>query len=181
MNLDSINEPTNVPMIKANRRITIKRIAWPVAYVITVAMILSWYEFLRPVFFAQQLQGSWREVKGGLTGEEYTDLHLRIEGDETWLTYPRDDEWKVLRSRISIRPSHDFFHVTREYGFDSRRNPQTTEYFLYKRNDQLYILRGIARLDPIQLPTVEKLLRVTDIPDKAEEAIETYLKKLAQD
>lgn len=181
MNLDSTDDSTNAPMNKQTQQISLKRIAWPVAYVITVTLIFGWYEFLRPAFFAQQLHGSWREVKGGPADEEFTDTHLRFDGNETWLTYPNDESWTVQRSRVSIRPSHDFFHVALEHGFDSRRNVQTAEYFVYRRDDQLYILRGIAKLDPIRLPTVNKLLRVDDIPDKAEEAIAKYLEKLDQD
>lgn len=180
MNLDSTDDAPTAPLIRKRRLMTFKRIAWPVAYIVTVALVFSWYEFIRPVFFAQQLHGSWREVKVGPAGEDFTDVHLRVDGAEKWLAYPIDELWEVQRSRVSIRPSHDFFHVTLEHGFDSRRNTQTLEYFLYKRNDQLYILRGIARLDPIRLPTVEKLVRVDDIPDKAKKAIATYMEKLPQ-
>lgn len=181
MNLDSTDVSTNAPMNKQTQQISLKRIAWPVAYVITVTLIFGWYEFLRPVFFAQQLHGSWREVKGKPAGEEFIDTHLRVEGNEIWLIYANEELWTVQRNRVSIRPSHDFFHVTLEHGFDLKRNVQTAEYFVYRRDDQLYILRGIAKLDPIRLPTVNKLLRVDDIPDKAEEAIAKYLEKLDQD
>ncbi len=159
----------------------LKRMAWPVAYIVTVALIFSWYEFVRPLFFAHELHGSWRQVKVGPAGEDFKSTHLRVDGEETWLAYPVDELWEVQRSRVLIRPSYDFFHVTREDGFDSKRNVRTIEYFLYKRNDQLYILRGVARLDPIQLPTIDKLIRVDDIPDDAKAAIATYLEKLPPD
>lgn len=120
-------------------------------------------------------------MKGKPAGEEFIDTHLRVEGNETWLLYPNDELWTVQRNRVSIRPSHDFFHVTLEHGFDLKRNVQTAEYFVYRRDDQLYILRGIAKLDPIRLPAVNKLIRVDDIPYKAEEAIAKYLEKLDQD
>jgi hypothetical protein len=88
------------------------------------------------------------------------------------------DKWEVQRSRITVRPADNFFVVRRAFGFDYG-NTRETEYILHIKNDEMYILRGLARLDSVRENTVEKLRSVDSLPDGARDSIQEYLHRIS--
>lgn len=124
-----------------------------------------------------RMQGMWREVRGEFHAEEFVDSYEFVDNDETWHAHTSDDQWRVHRSRVTLKPARDFFLVTRTYGFDWKRNPSTTEYIVYLRDGKVYQLRGLARLDGIQDVSARKLRRVDSLPDGVTDAIDERLRR----
>lgn len=147
---------------------------WPMLYLATIAAIIGWYEVGRGELAASEMEGTWRVVEGEFDAEEFTDSHLFVSGNETWFGYPADGSWQVQRSRISVKPANDFYLVTREFGFDYG-NTRSTEYILFRKGDQLYILHGLARLDSVRDYSAQKFRRVEQLPAEAVDAIDAYL------
>ncbi len=155
------------------------RARWLILYVVTVAALLWWYE-IRPASVAsRQLQGMWRALEGTTPNERFRDSYLHVHDDETWLLYPFADKWNVVRSRITVRPADNFFVVQRAIGFDYG-NTRETEYIVCLKNDELYLVRGLAQFDPAMQNTIEKLRRVDSMPEDALEAVEAYLDRRAR-
>lgn len=154
----------------------ILRARWFIVYLTTVVGLIWFYEF-RPVGQAWTgIQGTWRIVQGEIPDEKLGESYFQVAGSETWLVYPDSDGWGVQRSRIAVKPADGFFLVKRAFGFDSG-NTRETEYIVFRRDDELYIIRGLAEFDPVKERTVEKLRSVESLPDDARESIKEYLRR----
>lgn len=152
----------------------VSRSFWPILYVVTIVVIVWWYESGAGVLASSRMQGVWQQVEGEAHLETLTDNRFLIDGNETWFTYPMEDDWTVLRSRISIRPADGFFLVKRTFGFDWG-NTRETEYIVFLRGNQMYLLHGLAKLDPMREYRATKYRRADQVPDEVSEAIDDYL------
>lgn len=123
-----------------------------------------------------KIQGTWREVDGMIPNERLGDSYVHVDDNESWLVYPLNGEWNVQRSRIRIRPADGFFIVRLAFGFD-HGNTRETEYIVYMKNDELYILRGLARFDTVKRNTIEKLRSSGSLPSDAMQSIQEYLER----
>jgi hypothetical protein len=149
-----------------------------ILYVATIAALLWWYE-IRPAWMgSRQLQGTWREIEGVMPNERLGESYFHVNDDETWFVYPRNGKWDVQRSRIAIRPADHFFVVRRAFGFDYG-NTRETEYVVFLKNNELYVLRGLSPFDPVTECTIEKRSRVDSMPGDAAESIQAYLNRIA--
>ena len=115
-------------------------------------------------------------VEGVIPDERLGKSYMQIDDNETWLAYPLSGEWNVQRNRITISRADNFFLVRRAFGFD-HENTRETEYIVCLKNDEMYILRGLARLDSVRENTIEKRRRVDSLPTDAQERIREYLGK----
>ena len=150
---------------------------WPVLYVTTIAAIVWWYEYGSVWQASNNMQGVWCELAGEPHAEQLTDNHFFVKGDTTWFSYPDNNgKWNANRSRISLRRAEGFYLVTRTYGFN-QRNTRTTEYIVMSRGDQLYLLNGLARLDPQRKIIGRKLRRIERLPAAAAKAIDAAANK----
>tara|TARA_R110002020_G_scaffold53838_7_gene150172 strand:+ start:509 stop:988 length:480 start_codon:yes stop_codon:yes gene_type:complete len=149
-------------------------------YGVTVATMIWWYEF-HPVQLAErEIQGTWRAVEGVIPDERSGDSFLHVKDNETWLVYPLGDKWEVQRSRITVRPADNFFVVRREFGFDYG-NTRETEYIVHIKKDEMYILRGLSRLDSVRVNTIDKLRSGDSLPDGASISIQEYLQRVTNE
>ena len=153
-------------------RVPWRRVAWLAVYAITILGLLWWYE-VRPIWQAHlALQGDWQFTKGFPPEEQRTDSYFHVNGFNTWHGFPRGTAWHTHESRISLRPARDFYIVRRQYGF-GMQNLRETEYVIRLNGDRLYMLRGMARLDPVKTRSIDKLERVDELPPTLQERIET--------
>jgi hypothetical protein len=109
-----------------------------------------------------------------IPNERLGKSYLHVDDNETWLVYPLSGEWNVQRSRITVRPANGFFVVSHAFGFDYG-NTRETEYIVYQKNDELYILRGLAQLDSVKQNKIEKLRSGDSLPSDAMQSIQEYL------
>lgn len=156
------------------------RFFWPVLYLTTVAGMIWWYEFRPTVQVSRTIQGTWQTVEGMIPNEQRGNSYLHIDGNDSWFVYPFRDEWQVHRSRINVRPAEHFFVVRRSFGFDYGTTRER-EYVLHLKNDAMYILRGLARLDSVMERSIEKLRSVDSLPDDAKASIQKYLQRTQKD
>ncbi len=163
------NDSGRIGMMRA-----IVKLRWVFLYAITVLTIIWWYEFRPAQLASWKLQGDWQSVEGVIPNEQLGESYLHIDDNETWFVYPASDKWNVQRSRITLKQADNFFVVRRSFGFDYG-NTRETEYIVCFKNDEVYMLRGLARLDSVKERSVEKLRRVDSLPDKAMECIREYL------
>ncbi|MCA8988562.1 MAG: hypothetical protein KDA78_13015 [Planctomycetaceae bacterium] len=146
-------------------------LGWMFLYVGTVAGIVWWYEY-RPMQQAtQKIQGTWQFVEGNIPQEKAQEMYLQIEGDRTWLVYPFQDEWHSQLSQIKLKPAENFFLVDRTFGF-GQKNLRESEYYLYLKNNDLYLINGLARMDRARERKIEKLKSVESLPDNAAKSMQ---------
>lgn len=178
---DSLAEPSS-PAFSPWRNgllLVLFKIRWILLYVFTISALIWWYEF-RPIQTASmKMQGDWQWSEGKLPNEQLLEKYLHVDKSESWFVYPLRDEWHVQRNRLTINRADDFFVVRRAFGFD-HGTTRETEYVVCLKNDGLYILRGLTRLDSVLTPSVEKLRSVRSLPDNAKKEIEEYLSKLTK-
>lgn len=155
----------------------ILKFRWLLLYTATVTTMIWWYEFRPARIASQRIQGTWRQIEGLIPNERLGDAYRHVDENEAWLAYPFCGEWNVQRSRITIRPADGFFVVRRAFGFDYG-NTRETEYVVFLKNDELYILRGLARFDSVMENTVEKLRRIDALPTDARQSIHQYLDEI---
>ncbi len=124
----------------------------------------------------RKIQGTWRVVEGVIPNERLGEAYLHVDDNETWFVYPLSGKWDVQRSHITIRPADGFFVVRRAFGFDYG-NTRETEYIVCLKNDELYVLRGLARLDSVRENSIEKLRSVDSLPTDARKSIQEYLER----
>lgn len=150
------------------------RWGWPVFYIVTVAALIWWYEFRPARTGLGDLQGNWQEVTGAPPEERPTDSYLQVDSSETWFVSAGEQDWRVLRSRISVRPARNCFVVRRGFGSDYGGNTRETEYVVYLKDGAFYHLAGLADLDPVNEPKVRKFRSGDALPDAAKDAIRAY-------
>lgn len=174
---NALAESRTEPIAERSRKsseLALFRWGWPLLYVATVAALIWWYEFRPAQTGLGDLQGTWREVTGAPPEERPTDSYLQVDSNETWFVSAREQDWRVLRSRISVRPARNCFVVRRSFGSDYGGNTIETEYVVYLKDGAFYHLAGLADLDPVNEPKVRKFRKGDALPDAAAEAIRVY-------
>jgi hypothetical protein len=154
----------------------VRKSIWPLVFTITVAALIWRYEF-RPLQEAtSQLQGTWRLAVGAPPNERREDSFIYFDENESWDAYQNQDSWRADRSRISLERAENFFLVRRSFGFDYGTTRET-EYVLFLKGDRLYVLHGLADLDPVQQGEIRKFWRTDALPDAASDAIRESLER----
>lgn len=172
------DEPTETTIRPARDKIAsvVKKSIWPIAYTLTVATLIWRYEF-RPLQEASnQLQGTWQASVGAPPNERRKDSFIHFDGNESWYAYQHLDAWRANRSRISLERAENFFLVRRSLGFDYGTTRET-EYVLFLKDDRLYMLHGLADLDPVRQGEIRKFWKTDVLPEAASDAIRASLER----
>lgn len=157
----------------------LQRMAWPVLYLLTVGSLVWWYEIRPRQQALEAMQGLWQSYEGRIPHEQPLESYLQIDGHEAWRVYPGYEKWVVKHDRLSLRPARNFFVVRRQFGFDYGTTRES-EYVVCIKDNALYHVRGVARLDPMLEGAVEVRRPAEKLPPEAIAAIQHYIERHPQ-
>jgi hypothetical protein len=151
-------------------------VVWPLVYVATVFAFLGWYELWPRVRVHQELQGIWQSTTGKGYQEKALPAYWHIAGNQTRfyskrLDAPDSADWDLRKSTISVRPSRDFYVVTRNYSFGKPGRSYNQENVICMREDKFYMINGIGEISGAQDYLISMLRRAEDVPASLQERI----------
>ena len=173
----STSVTSDPPRISWRQRLfpTWQATAWPIVYAATVLALLGWYELWPRVRVQRELQGTWQLTAGKDHEEKGLPSYWDISGGETRVYGKRsnapDSDWDVRKSSIKVRPSRDFFVVTRNYSLGKPGRSYERDYVICLHDDKFYIVNGIGQISPATEYQISMLRRVNELPADLQQQI----------